>query len=60
MGIRSPGSFPSDPEPWTNSSSKAVTEAAGDLLDVAEDMGLPAPSAVLPSAALADLRADER
>lgn len=39
-----------------------ATTAAGDLLDRAAELGLPAVAAgpVLPSAALAELRADER
>jgi prevent-host-death family protein len=37
-----------------------ATEAVGDLLDMAESMGLPATGSELPSAALAELRADER
>jgi prevent-host-death family protein len=39
-----------------------ATEATGDLLDRAEELGLPIESAgrVLPSSALAELRADER
>jgi antitoxin (DNA-binding transcriptional repressor) of toxin-antitoxin stability system len=37
-----------------------ATEAVGDLLDVAEERGLPAAEPILPSAALAELRADER
>jgi len=39
-----------------------VTEASGDLLEFADEMGLPveACGAVLPSAALAELRSDER
>jgi prevent-host-death family protein len=39
-----------------------ATESAGDLLDCAEEMGLPAAAAgkVLPSAAVAELRTDER
>jgi len=39
-----------------------ATDAAGDLLDVASDMGLPAAPGgpQLPSAALAELRSDER
>lgn len=38
-----------------------ATQARGDLLEVADEMGLPAGSGgQLPSAALAQLRADER
>lgn len=39
-----------------------ATPAAGDLLDVASDLGLPVAAAgpVLPSAAVAELRDDER
>ncbi len=37
-----------------------ATAAQGDLLDIADELGLPAPAPVLPSAALAELRADER
>lgn len=39
-----------------------ATPAEGDLLDVLDEIGLPAArtGATLPSAALADLRADER
>jgi prevent-host-death family protein len=39
-----------------------ATEATGDLLELALEMGLPAPprGEVLPSQALSDLRADER
>jgi prevent-host-death family protein len=37
-----------------------ATEADGDLLDIAEEMGLPVMAAELPSVALAELRADER
>jgi prevent-host-death family protein len=37
-----------------------ASEAPGDLLDVAQEMGLPAHEARLPSVALAELRADER
>jgi prevent-host-death family protein len=37
-----------------------ATEAEGDLLDMADEMGLPAAGASLPSVALAELRADER
>lgn len=39
-----------------------ATEAAGDLLDLAEEIGLPAAAGdrPLPSAALAELRAEER
>lgn len=39
-----------------------ATEAAGDLLDLADEMGLPVDGegSVLPSAALAELRNDER
>lgn len=39
-----------------------ASEAAGDLLDAAEDMGLPVGGrgSMLPSVALAALRADER
>jgi prevent-host-death family protein len=40
-----------------------ATEARGDLLDLAEEMGLPmalASGAMMPSEALAALRADER
>ncbi len=39
-----------------------ATEASGDLLEVASDLGLPAASdsGQLPSAALAELRNDER
>lgn len=39
-----------------------ATEAAGDLLEVAGEMGLPADACgpVLPSVALAELRSDER
>lgn len=39
-----------------------ATEAAGDLLDLAEEIGLPAAASdrPLPSAALAELRAEER
>lgn len=39
-----------------------VTGASGDLLDLAEEMGLPTDGSgvVLPSAALSELRADER
>ncbi|MDQ3580083.1 MAG: hypothetical protein M3443_21290 [Actinomycetota bacterium] len=39
-----------------------ATNASGDLLDVASDLGLPAAadSGQLPSAALAELRNDER
>jgi prevent-host-death family protein len=35
-------------------------EADGDLLDLADEMGLPADASALPSVALAELRADER
>jgi len=39
-----------------------ATEAVGDLLDIADDLGLPACARgqMAPSAALAELRADER
>lgn len=39
-----------------------ATEAVGDLLDIADEMGLPAAAhgRVLPSTALAELRGDER
>lgn len=39
-----------------------ATEASGDLLDLAEELGLPvaASGPLLPSHALAELRADER
>lgn len=39
-----------------------ATEAVGDLLDTADEMGLPADASgpVLPSEALAELRSDER
>ncbi|MGI8626139.1 MAG: type II toxin-antitoxin system Phd/YefM family antitoxin [Geodermatophilaceae bacterium] len=39
-----------------------ATHAVGDLLDLADDMGLPAAAAgpLLPSAALAEMRIDER
>lgn len=37
-----------------------ATEPAGDLLDLAEEMGLPVAVGSSPSAALAQLRADER
>jgi len=39
-----------------------ATEAVGDLLDIANDLGLPvcARGQMAPSAALAELRADER
>ena len=39
-----------------------ATEAAGDLLDLADEMGLPAAARepLLPSVALAELRCDER
>lgn len=39
-----------------------ATDAVGDLLDLADDLGLPAVAAShrLPSSALAELRADER
>jgi hypothetical protein len=39
-----------------------ATEAVGDLLDIADDLGLPvcARGQMAPSAALAELRADER
>ncbi|HEY5430702.1 MAG TPA: type II toxin-antitoxin system prevent-host-death family antitoxin [Solirubrobacteraceae bacterium] len=37
-----------------------ATEATGDLLEIADAVGLPVAAPILPSAALADLRADER
>lgn len=37
-----------------------VSEPVGDLIDVADELGLPANGDVLPSEALAELRADER
>ena len=39
-----------------------ATESAGDLLDLLDDLGLPAEAvgAMLPSEALAELRSDER
>lgn len=39
-----------------------ATQAVGDLVDLADEMGLPvdAPGPLLPSAALAELRAGER
>ena len=39
-----------------------ATEPVGDLLDLADDLGLPAEAqgSALPSAALAELRTDER
>lgn len=37
-----------------------ATEPAGDLLDLAEELGLPVAVGSSPSAALAQLRADER
>ena len=39
-----------------------ATQAVGDLLDLADELGLPADNcgAVLPSVALVELRADER
>jgi prevent-host-death family protein len=37
-----------------------TTEADGDLLDIADEMGLPVTAPALPSVALAELRADER
>ena len=37
-----------------------ATEARTDLLDLGEELGLPVTAAQLPSAALAELRADER
>jgi len=37
-----------------------ATAAAGDLLDLADELGLPRGGAPLPSVALAELRADER
>jgi prevent-host-death family protein len=37
-----------------------ATGAAADLLDVADELGLPVAAPVLPSLALAELRADER
>jgi prevent-host-death family protein len=37
-----------------------ATVAAGDLLDLADELGLPASGPASPSAALAELRADER
>lgn len=37
-----------------------ATEADGDLLDIADEMGLPVTAPALPSVALGKLRADER
>jgi prevent-host-death family protein len=37
-----------------------ASEATGDLLDLADELGFPAAGSVLPSVALAELRADER
>jgi prevent-host-death family protein len=37
-----------------------ATEATADLLEVADRLGLPVAAPVLPSVALAELRADER
>lgn len=37
-----------------------ATAAAGDLLDLADELGLPVGGPPLPSVALAELRADER
>lgn len=37
-----------------------ATEAVGDLLEIADEMDLPVTRPVLPSVALAELRADER
>lgn len=41
---------------------RRATEASGDLLDLAEELGLPVPASgpLLPSQALAELRADGR
>jgi hypothetical protein len=37
-----------------------AVEADGDLLDIADELGLPVNAAAIPSVALAELRADER